>query len=127
MAYTTHGHHIMGTTKNGHPDRVARCGGPGLCPSCSSEALVVSSNDDFALQRKAQKIVNDYVKSWRMGEPGEFGVYVVWFSKTLQHWKAMLSTTLPDGMYYEVTYNGDKREAYLDSYSKSENTVIKDV
>ncbi len=51
-------------------------------------------------------------------------VYVVWFCKTLQNWKALLSTTLPDGMYYEVTYNGDKKEAYLDAYKKFENRRI---
>jgi len=53
-------------------------------------------------------------------------VYVVWFSKTLQNWKALVSTTASDGMYYEVTYNGDKHEAYLDVYKKWENRVIKD-
>lgn len=52
-------------------------------------------------------------------------VYVVWFNKTLQHAKALLSTPLPDGMYYEVTYNGDKNEFYLDAYKKFENKVIK--
>ena len=51
-------------------------------------------------------------------------VYIVWFCKTLQNWKALLSTTLPDGMYYEVTYNGDKKEAYLDAYKKFENKKI---
>ncbi len=51
-------------------------------------------------------------------------VYVVWLCKTLQNWKALLSTTLPDGMYYEVTYNGDKKEVYLDAYKKSENQKI---
>ena len=35
-------------------------------------------------------------------------VYVVWSCKTLQNSKALLSTTVPDGMYYELTYNGDK-------------------
>ena len=35
-------------------------------------------------------------------------VYVVWFSKTLQNWKALVSTTVMDGMYYEITHNGDK-------------------
>lgn len=54
-------------------------------------------------------------------------VYVVWFCKTLQNWKALLSTTLPDGMYYEVTYNGDKKEVYLDAYKKFENKKIDDV
>lgn len=31
-------------------------------------------------------------------------VFIVWFCKTLQNWKALVSTSLPDGMYYEVTY-----------------------
>ena len=53
-------------------------------------------------------------------------VYIVWFCKTLQNWKALLSTTLPDGMYYEVTYNGDKNETYLDAYKKFENRCIRD-
>lgn len=48
-------------------------------------------------------------------------VYVVWYSKTLQNAKALLSTTLPDGMYYEVTYNGNKDEIYFDAYKKFEN------
>ena len=52
-------------------------------------------------------------------------IYVVWFCKTLQNWKALISTTLPDGMYYEVTYNGDKKEIYLDAYKKFENKHIK--
>ena len=51
-------------------------------------------------------------------------VYIVWFCKTLQNWKALLSTTLPDGMYYEVTYNGDKKEVYIDAYKKFENQKI---
>lgn len=50
--------------------------------------------------------------------------YVVWFSKTLQNWKALISTTIPDGMYYEVTYNGSKKEIYLDAYKRWENIVI---
>lgn len=52
-------------------------------------------------------------------------VYVVWYCKTLQNWKALASTTLFDGMYYELTLNGDKQELYLDAYKKSENRAIK--
>ena len=52
-------------------------------------------------------------------------VYIVWFCKTLQNWKALLSTTLPDGMYYEVTYTNSKDEFYLDAYKKFENRCIK--
>ena len=55
----------------------------------------------------------------------EFEVFVVWYSKTLQNHKALLSTTLFDGMYYELTYNGDKKELYFDAYKKFENKCIK--
>lgn len=51
-------------------------------------------------------------------------IYVVWVCKTLQNNKALLSTTLFDGMYFELTYNGDKNEIYLDAYKKWENLKI---
>lgn len=54
-----------------------------------------------------------------------FEVFVVWYCKTLQNHKALLSTTLCDGMYYELTFNGDKKELYFDSYKKFENKCIK--
>lgn len=57
----------------------------------------------------------------------EDDVYVVWQCKTLQNNKALLSTKLFDGMYYEITYNGDKDEAYIDAYKKWENYKIEDV
>lgn len=58
-------------------------------------------------------------------EKPNFEVFVVWYSKTLQNHKALLSTSLPDGMYYELTYNGDKKELYFDAYKKFENKCIK--
>lgn len=54
----------------------------------------------------------------------EENVYVVWLSKVLQNNKAMLSTTLPDLNYYEITYNGDKHELYFDVYKKWENKCM---
>ena len=48
-------------------------------------------------------------------------VFVVWYSKTLQNHKALLSTPVPDGMYYEMTFNGNKKELYMDAYKKCEN------
>lgn len=51
-------------------------------------------------------------------------VYIVWMSKTLQNNKALVSTNLFDGMYYELTLNGDKNELYLDAYKKFENRCI---
>jgi hypothetical protein len=80
---------------------------------------------------KAKRLVFEYVQSHLEKtdihvtfEPDE--VYLVWFSKTLLNWKALLSTTLPDGMYYEVTYNGSARETYIDAYKKFDNVRIPD-
>lgn len=55
----------------------------------------------------------------------DFEVYIVWKCKALQNWKYLISSTLFDGMYYELTFNGDKNEWYLDAYKKFENRVIK--
>ena len=54
----------------------------------------------------------------------EDDVFIVWMCKTLQNSKAMASTTLFDGMYYELTFNGDRSELYLDAYKKWENRCI---
>lgn len=51
-------------------------------------------------------------------------VYVALFCETLQNWKALVSTDLPDGMYYEVTYDGDEKEVYLDAYKIFDNRKI---
>lgn len=82
-------------------------------------------------QQKALRLVYAYVKA-RLEKTdthvtfGPDEVYVVWFSKTLQNWKALVSTTLPDGMYYEVTYNGSKGETYIDAYKKFDNVCVPD-
>lgn len=55
----------------------------------------------------------------------ENNVFIVWSCKTLQNNKALVSTNISDGMYYELTYNGDKKELYLDAYKKWENKCIK--
>jgi hypothetical protein len=55
----------------------------------------------------------------------EDDVFIVWSCKTLQNNKALVSTTIPDGMYYEITNNGDKNETYVDAYKKWENFIVK--
>ena len=52
-------------------------------------------------------------------------VFIVWMVKVLQNNKALLSTTVSDGMYYEITWNGDKNEGYLDAYKKWKNIIVK--
>jgi len=83
------------------------------------------------MREKALEIVKDYAEKhldksdFTNNEP-LFNVYIVWQCKILQNWKFLISTSLLDGMYYEVTYNGDKEEWYLDAYKKFENVCIKE-
>ena len=82
------------------------------------------------MMNKAKKLVKDYYNSHVDVTDNvvliEDDVYIVWFSKTLQNWKALVSTNVSDGMYYEVTYNGDSKETYVDVYKKWDNKCIPD-
>jgi Family of unknown function (DUF6275) len=84
---------------------------------------------DLSIQEQAKFHVFMYIKAHleKTDKHVRFSnddVYVVWSCKVLQNWKALVSSTLPDGMYYEVTYNGDKQEAYIDAYKKFDNVRI---
>lgn len=70
------------------------------------------------------KYTNEHLDKTDKKQITERDVFVVWNCKTLQNNKALLSTTLFDGMYYEITYNGDKQEIYFDAYKKWENKCI---
>lgn len=80
------------------------------------------------IQAKVKRIVSDYFNSRADASDGTTigtdDIFVVWQCKTLQNWKAMASTTVPDGMYYEVTFNGNTGETYLDVYRKWENVCL---
>jgi hypothetical protein len=54
----------------------------------------------------------------------KYGVHVVSYEYVLGCNKAMLTTDLPDGMYYEATFNDVKQEMYFDAYKKFENICI---
>lgn len=80
------------------------------------------------MDEKAFQIVRDYIEDHldKSDPKPEFDVYTVWKAKALQNWKYLISSTLFDGMYYELTYNGDEKVWYLDAYKKFENKVVAD-
>lgn len=51
------------------------------------------------------------------------GMFVVWFCKTLQNWKAIVAGRDFDE-FIEVTHNGDKNETYVDIYRKVTNVCV---
>ena len=75
-------------------------------------------------KKEVAKYANDHLDKTDNKQITEDDVYVVWVCKTLQNNKALLSTNLFDGMYYEITFNGDKKQLYLDAYKKFENRCI---
>ena len=84
--------------------------------------MQANNKDQIAINLVRAYVLDHLDKS---DETPDFDVYTVWKSKVLQNWKFLISTTLFDGMYYELTFNGDKNEWYLDAYKKFENKVIK--
>ena len=82
------------------------------------------SNNKFC--EKAKQFVYDYTVEHldKSDEVPYFEVFIVWNAFILGNIKALLSTTLFDGMYYEVTYNKQKDEFYFDAYKKFENRCI---
>jgi hypothetical protein len=100
--------------------------GSTLSLSVPSQYRIAMSDKKF--HDKAIELVYNYVVN-DLDYIGPFGiedVTIVWFCKTLQNWKALVITHLPDAMYYEVTHNGDKQETYLDVYLKFENVCVRD-
>ena len=91
-------------------------------PKAVNESRTRSENSlsDYPLMAR-QLVANFLYPSIPIGE-----TYVVWFSKTLGNWKALVSTTTEDNLYYEVTHNGAKGETYLDIYRKINNVCIPD-
>ena len=85
--------------------------------------------DNNKFENLVKKVVVEHHN--RNNDPGvsqitEDDVYIVWSCKTLQNNKAMASAKDKYAMYYELTYNGDKDELYVDAYVKRENVCIKD-
>ncbi len=80
------------------------------------------------MDNRAIEIVKEYINNHldKSDPTPEFEVYTVWKVKALQNWKYLISSTLFDGMYYELTYNGGEKEWYLDAYKKFENQIIEE-
>ena len=77
------------------------------------------------VKQTVAEYANEHIDKTDNKQIAEDDVFIVWMCKTLQNSKALASTTLFDGMYYELTYNGNVKELYLDAYKKWENKRIK--
>jgi hypothetical protein len=74
-------------------------------------------------QKTAKRVVADFAHTLYPAITVD-DLFVVWFCKTLDNWKAMISTNRVTGLYFEVTYNGRTNEIYLDYYVRERNLAI---
>ena len=78
------------------------------------------------MDNEAIQIVREYIiDHLDKGDPTpDFHIYVAWKAKVLQNWKYMLSSTLLDGMYYELTFDGDHKAWYFTAFKAFECKTI---
>ena len=74
---------------------------------------------------KSKYFISDYITNYTDQECEPSKIYTVWLTKVLQNNKGLFSTPIEDGRYYEVTFNGDKHEFYIDAYIKEKNIKLK--
>lgn len=128
MAWTSHGHHVPGTTTNGQPTSRARCGGPTVCVICKTEVgHIVGEPTDY--QSKAKRFLIEHVdaqieEEFSPVEKYSYEVYIIWSAKILKNWKGILGTTMPDSKMYEITYDGNENRWYFDEYTKTNHRII---
>lgn len=79
------------------------------------------------VKQKVVEYTNNHLDKSDNKKITEDEVFIVWEVKVLQNNKALASTTLFDGMYYEFTYNGDKDQLYMDAYKKWENICFEGI
>lgn len=135
MAFTGHGHHIPGTILGAvRPTDVIRCGGVNICSRCKEDIRAYAELGPFeASPRKIDHV--DYVMEAKkaliryidmttssFGEKPVFEVYTVMFSKTLNTWKALMITDMPDNIMYELV--GDGKTIYVNEYTKTRSVIL---
>ena len=139
MTYTRHGHHIPDSRTDDERGQiaVARCGGVKICQACNNDAIHLNTAKIYSEDISGYEDDPDrFLKQAKLYVVGSHNnrapdasalltvedLYIVWFSKTLGNWKALVSTSKSgDGLYFEVTHNGTKEETYVDTYRKVAN------
>lgn len=78
--------------------------------------------------KKALSLAKEYVEAHiDHNNPNvEYTMFVIWQATILQNFKCLIRTTLPQGLYIELTYDGENECWYLDAYVKNENVVVQD-
>lgn len=78
------------------------------------------------MQERAKEIVREYYWEEHGLDVPIDEIFIVWFCETLKNWKCMASTPQHDIRYFEITFNGERNQIYLDCYVKEANRMIQE-
>jgi hypothetical protein len=87
------------------------------------EARRITSTKEF--EEISRKKIEEYYKKEGIELDRDNDIFVVWLAKALDNTKGVFITNKMDKKLYEITYNGQKNEIYLDAYIKEQNILIK--
>ena len=82
--------------------------------------------DSRRFEKLVRKIaVKEFIERAGIDTASEEDIFIVWQAKILQNNKAIVAAYNKGkpygGLMYEITYNGDKQEIYIDCYNKEYN------
>jgi len=141
MAFTRHGHHIIGSIKSGErPKVVKRCGGPRMCDLCRedknkfwekyNEPLSRESKLEFEIQgrKKAKGIVESFISDGLTSDSKSVDVEaeVLKFLRVGDNWKAILMANNDDSILYDVIYLNEMKVAEVRIFTPTDRIVVRD-
>lgn len=98
---------------------------PPQAPKLFMDSLIISEKEKEEALIDPRRLLFERVMTVRGLEfSTRFDVWIVWSCKTLQNRKWIMATSLPDNNLYELTYDGETGQFYLDEYVKVSNTVM---
>ena len=92
----------------------------------SEETPEMITDVDMFLKKAKKAVLIGYPSIDGVVGMDEGDLYIVWFSKTLENWKALVSTDVLKDTYFEVTYDGAKKHTYVDRYHKKGQVIVSD-
>lgn len=98
---------------------------PPQTPRLFLDSLIISEKEKEEALIDPRRLLFERVMTVRGLEfSTRFDVWIVWSCKTLQNRKWIMATSLPDNNLYELTYDGETGQFYLDEYEKVSNTIM---
>lgn len=91
------------------------------------ENVIIGKKRGFYMNKFIEKVISEVKNIYkdRYIDISDDEIKVVWFCKTLQNGKVIIAIINPGfNDLYEATYNGDRKQIYLDIYKKSSQILL---